>query len=519
MSEVPAESAFQPTLRAMAALLVAAAVLFPLWSTDIPPLLDYHNHLARQYILAELPTSPYLQTFYAANWKASPYLAIDVIVQALAHLMPIDVAGKAFLTLLLSLLALAPLALSWALFGRTSPVAWLGLLLIHNMTLRYGFVSYLFGVGFALCLLALWIRMREGPPQIRMLVFPLLGTLLFFSHLIAFAIYGLTVAAFELGSHIAACRARPPHAFLQLSTVQWTNALSLTLQCGIPLSLFLLFGPSTESVGTNFHGGIERKLDLLLHAFSYLMPPYNWTLDRALASLLPVTIVVLLLLRKLEIARSMLWPLGALLAAYFVMPMQLFSGWGADHRLLPALGLMLVGSLRLRTEPSRMAVGVAGLVALLLVARVTAITIEWRKGEQTYSEYLQAFEILTNGAKVFYAFGHAGEQRISTLPEYHMPTLALMRRHVYLPHLFSNDAGVVPLQYKPEVVNLQTLSRGPVLTNGRAPDWPAILSRFDYFLLIDEQYFSAPPPAELFPVFQGKKVRVYKAPNGSQGAG
>ena len=179
----------------------------------------------------------------------------------------------------------------------------------------------------------------------------------------------------------------------------------------------------------------------------------------------------------------------------------------------------MIRNVILHTDSPRMAVGIAILAAVLIVARVAAITVEWRKGEQVYSEYLKAFEVLSDGAKVFYAFGHAGEQRISTLPEYHMPTLALMRRHVYVPYLFSGNSGVGPLQYQPEVAPLQKLSRGPVLTNRRAPDWPAILGRFDYYLLVDEQYFSSPPPAQLFPVFQGKRVRVYKARDNGGGPG
>ena len=145
-------------------VLAALVAMLPVWSADTPPLLDYHNHLARQYILARIDHSPLLGQWYLSAWHATPYLAFDGIVQAFATLMPVDIAGKVFVSLMLLLLALAPLALNLAVVGRVTPVALLGLLFVHNGTVTLGFVNYLFGIGFALCVVALWIRLRHGPP-------------------------------------------------------------------------------------------------------------------------------------------------------------------------------------------------------------------------------------------------------------------------------------------------------------------------------------------------------------------
>ncbi len=66
----------------MALVLVILASAAPLLATDIPPLLDYHNHLARQYILHRLPDSPVLHQFYSVAWPATPYLAFDASCKA-----------------------------------------------------------------------------------------------------------------------------------------------------------------------------------------------------------------------------------------------------------------------------------------------------------------------------------------------------------------------------------------------------------------------------------------------------
>jgi hypothetical protein len=47
---------------ALVATLLFAVALVPLWSVDIPPLMDYHNHLARRYIFANLQQLEHLQT-------------------------------------------------------------------------------------------------------------------------------------------------------------------------------------------------------------------------------------------------------------------------------------------------------------------------------------------------------------------------------------------------------------------------------------------------------------------------
>jgi hypothetical protein len=500
---------------ALALLLALAMALVPLWSSQIPPLLDYHNHLARQYILLNYESSEYLARYYKVSWHASPYLALDGIIQALAQFMPVAVAAKLFLSLMLLLLALAPIALNLALFGRVTPVALTGLLFVHNDTVTLGFVNYLFSIGFALCLLALWIRLREGAGWMRLVIFPLLCTLLFFSHLLGYVIYLLMVGSYELGRHFQQVWRRTPHAHFSLHREQIRNLISIALQCTLPLSIFMVYGPSTESVSSNTHGGLERKLQLLGQMFDYLIPPYAWSLDRLVSLLLPMGLILLLAMRRLIIPSVMLWPLAAMLALFFVMPMELFSGWGADHRLLPALGLLLVGSIApappTGTVMRRMGVLATVAIVALVAIRVGAVTMEWRKSDQEYAEYLAAFDYITPGSRMFYAFGHKdGNKRIGLRPNYHLPLLVLARHDVYVPFLFASDSGGFTLQYQPDADTLQRLSPGPVLLNRRSPDWSSILNRYDYFLLVNQDYFDTPVPQQLALIYAGPTVRLYR---------
>ena len=61
--------------RAAAVTGLCVALLLPLLVVDVPPLLDYPNHLARLFVLASLPHDPVLVRFYATHWSVIPNLA------------------------------------------------------------------------------------------------------------------------------------------------------------------------------------------------------------------------------------------------------------------------------------------------------------------------------------------------------------------------------------------------------------------------------------------------------------
>lgn len=506
---------------ALLALLLVVCAWVPLLSAEIPPMLDYPNHLARQHIIKHIADSPLLQSYYQIGWRASPYLAFDAIVQTLATVMPINVAGKAFAGLVLLLLGLVPMVLNVALFGRVMPTALLGLLFIHNGTVTLGFVNYLLGVSLALCAFAVWVRFGHASLRVRLVLFPFLCGVVFFSHLLGYMIYLVLVSAYELGRYVDRLRGSGAWAGLALNQDERLTLLSIWLQCALPLAIFFAFGPTRGYVSANIHGGLERKLDLMLDFFTYLIPPYSWPFDRALQLGVPLALLLLLIGRRLRIGRDMLWPLAAILVFFVAMPSVLFGGWGADHRLLPVVGLFVVGVLQ-PVQPRSATLWRAAFVGigLLALARVFFVTSEWGKADGDLAEYRRAFEHVPDGSRMYFAFGHP-ERRTIVLPEptrggpqprpvYHLPLMILQERSVYVPFLFaSNPGGTFSLYYRDQKQVLPW-SPGPVLTHGESPDWANLIDRFDYFLLVGEQHFKQRPPPELVPVFSGPTVRLYR---------
>ena len=147
------------TLAAAVALL-----LLPLLITDVPPILDYPNHLARLVLLHAGPDDPVLGRFFEPAWSILPNLASDVIVPPLLGLLPPHVAGRVMLGGILLLNLAGVVALHRALFGRRSYWPLASVLMAYNSTFLLGFLNWQIGSGLAMLAAAGWITWRERRP-------------------------------------------------------------------------------------------------------------------------------------------------------------------------------------------------------------------------------------------------------------------------------------------------------------------------------------------------------------------
>src|SRR5215469_16758079 len=194
--EQPRQLGFASFTTLFAILLVLSAV--PLVLTDLPPLLDYPNHLARMHLLPSL-TSPVLRTFYRVAWAPLPNLAMDGVVPWLASFMPLAWAGKVFILLTFLLLAGGTAAIHRAFFGAWSLWPCLAFLLLYSRLLLWGFLGYLFGCGLALAAFAAWMALEKRHWAARLLLGCAFALAIYLAHLLAFGIYAVMVAGYEWG--------------------------------------------------------------------------------------------------------------------------------------------------------------------------------------------------------------------------------------------------------------------------------------------------------------------------------
>ncbi|MBV8775741.1 MAG: hypothetical protein JO258_00955 [Alphaproteobacteria bacterium] len=409
-------------------LILLVLVSAPLFSTVLPPLVDYPNHLARLDLIAQGGNA-----FYAVRWAPLADLAADFAVPALALAMPLDLAAKLFLVLSFALIAGGIAWLNRIAWGAWRPWPLLGFLLLYNRTFLWGFINYLFGVGVALCGIALWLAL-EKRPRLRLLLSIPVALLCFFSHLAAFGVYALAVAGTEMLPLAALLRAK-----------QWRQAAwrSATITAPFVLPAIVLFGFAlTAPHGAVSFGAVWRKADLLFSVFDNYSRPFDVVCFALFAGLL----AALALTRRLAVAPRLGAACAMLFAAYLLLPNQMVGGFGADHRLPPALFAVLI-AMSAPVLPRRAALLLGGAAAAMLLLRVAAIEVAWRRADAIYAADLAAIDALPSGARLAVAYPPR-EVNGGGIPVLHTAALAASRRAAFVPILFADETQQ-PLRLRP----------------------------------------------------------------------
>lgn len=195
---------------ALAAMLLAAV---PLLIPAVPPLTDVPGHIGRYHIAAHLAGSPLLARHWQFEWGLIGNLGVDLIVEALAPLIPAPLAAK------LVIVAIPPLWV-WGLIrlsrasgtgadaGRLAPGAALGFPLVYSWPFQFGFVNFMLSATLALHALASWIAMgRAGRVRQRAALFVPVSWVLWIAHSFGWGLFGLIAFAAELAERrrLAAC--------------------------------------------------------------------------------------------------------------------------------------------------------------------------------------------------------------------------------------------------------------------------------------------------------------------------
>lgn len=408
-------------------VLVAGAALLalfsiPIFSTVLPPLFDYPNHLARFWLLATGGNE-----FYAVRWAPLPNLAGDLTVPLLAQVMPLDLAGKLFLLMIFALL------LGGAAFlNRMATGAWrmwplFAVAFLYNREFLWGFINYLFGIGVALCGAALWLRLEPARASVRLLASSLVALLCFFSHIAAFGLYGLIILGIEMQPAIREFNAR-----------QWPSLLRraglFAAQFVIPAAIVFGSWSAVATGGINY-AGLWRKPDLLFSVLDNYSRPFDITCF----ALLLLLFGALAWYRRLHIAPRLMPAVAVVFTAFLLLPSQWLSGSGIDHRIPVALFLLLVAAAAPRFPSRRLASVTATVAALVLLARLAVVESVWLESDRLYAADLAEFDALPVDAKL--AVAYAPDAVNSTpIPETHLPVLALVRRQAFVPTLFAYPA-------------------------------------------------------------------------------
>lgn len=516
-------------LRGAAYLVLTALTLSPLLWVAVPPLVDYPNHLARMWILVQDGKVTELANNYVIHWRLVPNLAMDLVIPALSHFMPVEVAGRVFIALTMLALFGGTLALHRALHNCVGIWPICSLLFIYNAALYWGFLNFLFGLGMFLLAFGAWIATRDWNAVRRLSLFSLAAAALIVLHLFAFGLYGLCVMSYEFGRRLQGWR---------------LSRAALISLCGIAtqfLPAALLWGMSLSNSGPMFtaYGSLRDKQ----YAIS---APWDFgggllILDTLTKDICAGFLIFAIVTRSIKLVPEMRWPLAAMAVAALAMPNWLSGSWSADIRLPIALPFVIIASTQLQA-PWRRTIGVFAVsAAMLLGARVWSVTESWRSYDQQFTEFRTAARAISPGSRLLIVETFPIPEdatAVADLPQefarryvqnyWHLPALAVIDRSAFIPYLFTGwtpvqphprNAGLFQTQstpLTPEELNESVASNRPeaywATPNflGEVPYWREWPKTFDYVLSID---FGHPPdkPLDILrPVSKGSFFRIYR---------
>jgi hypothetical protein len=258
------------------------------------------------------------------------------------------------------------------------------------------------------------------------------------------------------------------------------------------------------------YGKIWRKADLLFSVFDNYSRPF----DIACFALLLLLFAVLAWQRRLGISPRLAPAVAIVFAVYLMLPSQMMSGSGADHRIAVALFALLVASSAPRFSNRRMAHIVGVIILVVLVSRVAVIETVWLRADRVYTADLAAIDALPSGSKLAVAFP-SDAVNFSAIPVLHVPTLAVARRDAFVGTLFAYPAQqpiAVRLPYdrlaaaSPPTLLWSAFVVGDVEAQHQV--WPA-LAGWDAIVFLDRPLFRVPAQPCLKPLVTESNFQLF----------
>jgi hypothetical protein len=457
-------------------------LLAPLLIADVPPVLDYPNHLARFVLLAAGTDDPVLGRIFTPSWRIIPNLAIDVIGPPLLYVLPVHVAGRCLLAGLLLLNLAGVLALHRSLFGRRSYWPLASGLVAYNSGFLLGFMNWGAGSGLAMLFAALWLTWRDTRPAATVAMAVAASLILFFCHMMALTFFLLLIGSAEL------------HAMRMRRDIASRSAVLLAIVAA-PAGLVLLAPIHDQPLATHWMDLHDKLIQIASPFINYRI-----TLDVITAALVYGGIAIGVACGSFVLAPRAITAVATLVILYAALPFDLMSASFVDTRVAIMLGFVLFAAVEPSglTAPARRAVA-AGLL-LLFAVRMGVVADAWTEHRRDLAELRATIASVPPGSRVYMtnvpqeeapAYWDAGprSRRLSNTlrADFHMPALLMIEHGAFWPLLFANPAQQ-PIRLRPGYATLaqqahDVPSHAALVAD---PDRGAgALRDFDFVLMLD----------------------------------
>ena len=421
-------------------IVLCSTLLMPLAAVDVPPLLDYPNHLARAYALAWGQQDAFLSRMYAPHWAIIPNLAVDLVLPPLLWIMPVHIAGRILLAATLLLPVIGTVLYSNVLFGRRSYWSVAVCLVACNGLFLLGFINFQLGIGLALVCAAAWMARREAHPAATVSIGAICAVLLFFSHLMGLLFFLILLGSYEIERAWISYRQGD-----SLIAVVARRAAWLLPVVAPPMALYVVSAFADVRSGIVWETGHDKLIRAAMSLVNYNLP-----LDIVSASLLAAFLLTCAGLRLIRVPLRSAVALGAVGGLFAVAPLG-FKGTGyIDARFAVMFGFLVFASVRPVRLPDRAALLVAVAVVALFGVRTSQVAVVWYAHNRDLAELRDAMSVVEPGSRVLLAMVDADEvgpgqdtflrrQYLSdgTRLDAHTAALLLIERHAFWTFLFA----------------------------------------------------------------------------------
>jgi len=471
-------------------------LVVPFWQTKIPPVVDYPNHLAGDYILAHLAHSAWLSRIYQPHWAVIPDLASDLILLPLLSVLPTFIAGK--LVLFMSLLAplMGALLYNYALFGRLSFWPLASTIVAFNFAFLLGLANFLFGLGAAFVVAAIWIVWHDRHPGRNAAALVIGSLVVFFCHITAMFFLAVLLASYEIGQI---------RRFTVAGVLKRILPLVVT---AIPTGLLYVVS-STASGG--WEASWDSPMEKLVYAFSPVMN-YSLPLDCLTGVVLIAATILAVRMKWLELPRCTFIGLTVLLVSFVIAPFRIKDGLFFDLRFITMAGYLMFGGMRENPSiPAKHLRVAAACVAVVVCGRIFVVYDVWQSQPQQVALVQQVARLVPPGSRVLIATefpdnsnpywqASPAVRRIDSIfvDNYHLPTIFLAQRQAFCQTLFADptqqpivvrqayrDARVESAAWGPPDAALLTIQSLRLDQRERYPYLPGWQSKFDYVLVMN----------------------------------
>ena len=443
--------------RWLAWLLAAslATLALPVLVADVPPLLDYPNHLVRLWLIAGGADTPPLSQMYAVSWgSAHTNVGIDYVGAALGRFVPAAALGSALVLLALLLPPLGAVALNRVMFGGNH---WWQIgfgFFACNATLLGGFLNFHIGLGLALLGAALEPRLAASVPTLRIGVRLAIAAVLLFVHVFALAFYCALLAGITFGRDLPglggfANRAR--HAVLAAAVAAIPALLLVALAPRLP-------GAHVDQVGNAplWDFSVLGKTYVLLSPIA----TYALWLDLLLAVAILAPLAWSLWIGRLKAHAGLLLSACGLVLLALAAPTAVAGTWWIDNRFpIMAVLAVIAGTRPDLAVPATGRLLIAAALAGVVLVRSGSIAYVWHQRQGDVEAVRKAVESVPPGAAILPLDTMLPETELRAFPigryfhnghptHWSLSVLAIMWRKAFVPNLFW-AAGKQPLRVLP----------------------------------------------------------------------